>query len=204
MVPSLLAIPYGDFTINTTSSTTVTETTVLTPLSAIFQAFPSRADPISQAGVLRLKQRIRIRRLEVRVLCIGSQGSALLPADLYNSIRFALYTTGKSFGDVNTTYLTGVYQGTTTQDVTHILMDETSLLSSQAFDSSNYNAPNQTYFTAAFNCNWLMTWFSSTATGTGGAWDSQDGDLIFTHISDSSVAPNPTVNYTVRTFFEYV
>lgn len=199
-----MSIPYGDFTINVASTTATNETTVLAPLSAIFQAFPSRADPISQAGVLRLKQKIRIRRIEVRVLCIGSQGSALLPADLYNSIRFALYTTGKSYADANITYLTGVYQGTTTQDVTHILLDETALLSSQAFDSANYNAPNQTYFTAAFNCNWPMTWFSTTATGTGGAWDSQSGDMIFAHISDSAVAPSPTINYTVRTFFEYV
>jgi hypothetical protein len=191
----------------TASSTGVTSFTVLDPLlaaSGILASFPQRATPVYQNGVFRLRTRIVIHRVEVRMVVVGAQSNAVLAADLYNTLRTALYKTRINYGDSSIAYLTTVLGGTNLQDIEKIHADRTFSLPSQAYDATiTTPTPQVLNWDFMFKPNMVLDCYSTNATGSGAAWDTNGFDLMFDHVSDSTVAPHPTIGFTLRLCYSY-
>lgn len=200
--------PLTDFNYGASSTTTTVSASLLDDLlsnTGILQAYPQHATPVYYNGNYRLRTKIVIDRIEVRATIVGAVSNALLAADLYNTLRLAIYKTGVSYSDTSTAYLNGVTSGTTVTDVKKVYLDKTWALPSQAYDSTITTATPQVlcaeyYFEPHFE----LDVFSLNATGLGVAWDSNGVDLMFDHVSDSSIAPHPTISMTVRSIFHYV
>lgn len=207
LMPQSSTGPYADFQLGITGYTTSVSTyTMLDPLSAasgILQAFPQHATPVYQAGTFRLKTKVRITRFEFTFDLAGSQSNTLVPADLYNYMRIAVIKTGKTYANSNINYLTSVHGGTNLQDVQQILADKIFGLTSQAFDTTNYNAPQLDSWRFSIDCDWITVFYSTNATGVGAAWENQEGDLMVELVSDSTLAPNPVSTVHCRVFFDF-
>ena len=180
---------------------------MLDPLSAasgILATFPQHAIPVYQGGTYRLRTSLRIRRLEFTFVCSGSVSNTLIAADFYNYVRIAVVKTGKTYASSNTNYLNTVHGGTTMQDTQQVLADKILGMSTQAFNSSDYNSPGLADYRFAIDCHWDPVFYSTNATGTGAAWENQEGDIMVELLSDSAVAPHPQVNFSCRVFFDFL
>jgi hypothetical protein len=201
-------MPYFDFNLNQLSSTSVTFNTILDGLLAstgILQQYPQHAEGQYSNGVFRLRQRIRLRRMECRFAFIGAQSNAVLAADLFNLVRLAIYVSKTNYAATVANYLTAVETGTNTIDVGGVYLDKTVPLPSQAYDTTiTTPTPQVVNWEGSFDPALTLTCFSTTATGAGSAWDTEERDIVLSHVSDSALSPNPTVQGYVRIFFEYV
>jgi hypothetical protein len=142
--------------------------------------------------------------MELRVQIVGAQATAILPADLYNSVRYAVYKTGRNFSDLSYAYLSGVVNHGILDDVTAIYVDETVSLPTQAFDAtSGYNVPQVVNKFHRIPLNLMLDFYSLTAAGTG-SWDTVKEDILIDRVSDSSITPHPSVSYNARIFFRFM
>jgi len=206
--PVVLDFPYWDFNFSNATSTTVFLFDPLDGLLAnngILQAYPQHAEGQYSNATLRLRQRIRLERCEVRAQFVGAVSNAVLAADLYNTVRMALYVSKNEYSNTNAAYFNGVIAGTSTIDVGGVYFDKTVSLPSQAYDTTiTTPTPQVINWEVSFDPSLTLTCFSTTATGSGTAWDTEEKNVTLSMISDSSVAPHPTVSGTLRFFFTYL
>lgn len=199
---------FTDYNFSITSSTTVSTINILDSLlgaSAILQAFPAHSSPEFQNGFTRLRQKLRIDRIEFRIVVIGAVGNALVAADLYNTQRIAMYQSGKAYSDTNLSYLVSTYQGGVLNDVECIYFDRVFCLPSQAYDSTITTAtPDVRNWEVFWEPRLILNCFSTTASGSGAAWDTEAFDILFEHVSDSSLSPHPTIEGNVRLFYSFL
>jgi len=206
--PVVLDCPYWDFNFSNATSTTVFNFNPLDGLLAnngILQAYPQHAEGQFANGTLRLRQRIRLERCELRTQFIGAVSNALLAADLYNTFRFVMYVSKSEYSNTASVYLNSTMGGTSTIDVAAVYVDKTVSLPSQAYDTTITTAtPQVINWEVSFNPGLTLTCFSTTATGSGVAWDTEEKNVCMSLVSDSSVAPHPFMAGTVRFFFTYL
>lgn len=201
--------PICDFNMGLTNTTTTTTLlTMLDPLLAatgILQQYPQHATPTYLNAVFRLRQKIRILRIECRFQFIGALSNAVLAADLYNTVRIAMYRSGVDYSIANIPYLNGVIAGTTLTNIQRVYFDKTVSLPSQAYDTTiTTPTPQVRNWEVFFEPSDL--WFdcySTNATGSGAAWDTDGRDLCLEVISDSSVTPHPSVGGNIRLIYQY-
>lgn len=208
-VPYSGVCPYADYNIGGSSiSTTVTADYPLDALlgaTGILQQFPAHATPVYQNGVYRLRQRVIIRRMECRFSFIGAVSNAVLAADLYNTVRISLSLTGTSYSGISNAYLNGIMSGTNLVNVKRIFFDHTVSLPSQAYDATiTTPTPQVRNWEVFLEPNLRFDTYSTNATGSGAAWDTDGFDLGLEFVSDSAIAPHPTLMGTLRLIYEYV
>jgi hypothetical protein len=168
------------------------------------QNYPAHATPTFMNGVFRLRSKICLRRMEIRVIVIGAQSNAVLAADLFNNLRVALRSTGVSYLDASNSYLTGVSTGTNLTNTQNVYFDKNWTLPSQAYDTTiTTPTPQVRSWEAYCQPNLMLDVLSTTASGTGATWDTDGMNLELEYVSDSSVAPHPTLEGTLRFFIEY-
>lgn len=203
-IPSLKYTSYTEYRLVSTNITTsVFSSSFLTSMQTILQNFPAHATPIYQNGNLKLRQRVFVHHIELRLLFVGAQSNALASADLFNSIRLAVYRVGPSYQESSTSYLTNVVSAGVLDDVEEIYYDKITPLPSQAFDSNiNYNVPQVRTSFHQIPINRRLNWFSLTSTGTA-TWDTETNDYMIDVVSDSAIAPHPTMEWSARIFFSY-
>jgi hypothetical protein len=172
--------------------------------NGLLQAFPQHASPYVSGSVNGLRQRIYLRRLEFRYRVVGCQSSTLAAGDIYNTMRVAVVRTGFNYSAVNPLYLNSVVIGSNLNTVQHVYFDKTFDLPSLAFSTGNYNSPSVVTGLATYNINRYLTVYSGNATGSGVAWDTDSQDYVINCVSDSTLTPHPTLEYSARFFFEYV
>lgn len=173
--------------------------------TGLLQQFPQHATPVFMSGGVgfRLRQNLHISHIDLDLQVIGSQGTALLSGDFYNTVRTAVYRTGDTYVDPTLPYLTGIL---TTQitDVQHVYLDRAETLITQAFDSADNNVPGARYHSWTIPVNRTLSFYSTTASGVGSVWESREQDFLIDFISDSAVIPHPAVSYLARVWFEFV
>jgi hypothetical protein len=207
-------MPYCDsFILGSSFSTSVTSFNILDALGSstgLLQAFPQHSTPVTynNAGTVayRLRTKIVIDFIEFDFRMIGSQSTTLVAADLYNTIRWALYLEGPQSGvGSSLSYLTSVIGGTIIQDKMKVYHDQQYPLVSQAFDTVNSdNVPNVKTGFLKFPIHESFTFFSTTTTGVGAPWLSADKTIVLDVVSDSSIIPSPTFGYNARIFFRFM
>lgn len=154
------------------------------------------------------------RRLKVHILGIhingyvrGSQGNALVAADLFNNIRMRIIWSSNTYTESPTSITTApttLFSPFDDREVKKVYMDKLFYLPSISFDSSNYNVPTQRSFKKYIKINRVINCFSTTDADTTTTWDTQTGDLVLQAYSDSSVTPNPNLDYSVRLYYKYI
>jgi hypothetical protein len=169
----------------------------------LMNQYPQNCKGYWNGSVYRLRGRITIKRIELRSFYIGAQSTVLAAGDLFNICRFAFYKVGAAYSDATELYLgQGLTSGSDIDDIAAIYLDKTYTLSSTAFDSANgYNVPATKTDFLAMDCNIPLQIYSTTPTGTGAAWNTVMGSLKAEVVSDSLLAPHPTLNVSMRFFF---
>lgn len=138
------------------------------------------------------------------MILIGAQSNAVLAADLFNNLRCSLRSTGVSYLDASNLYLTGVATGTNLTNTKEVYWDKTFTLPSQAYDTTiTTPTPQVRSWDAYCHPNLMLPVFSTTASGAGATWDTDSMNLELEYVSDSAVAPHPTMEGTMRLFLEY-
>ena len=124
--------------------------------------------------------------------------SALVGADMYNSMRVVIFITGANYQAATPSSLATVLQHTTTNNVSKPLCDLTYALQSIAFDSNDLNSPSQEWKTFSCPINTIVDCISSS---TRTVWDTKGGDLVINYVSDSALSPHPALELTARIHF---
>lgn len=169
------------------------------------QQFPAHSTPVYQNGVYRLRQRLIIRRLEFRFSFVGAVSNAVLQADLYNTVRIALTVSGVNYSVVSVPYLNGTVAGSNLVNVKRVMFDHTVSLPSQAYDTSiTTPTPQVRNWEIYMEPNIVLDTYSTNASGSGAAWDTDGCDFPLDYVSDSAIAPHPTLFGTCRVIFEFV
>ncbi len=205
ILPSLAYTSFTDYNQLTSDVTAIpTSVTLLTSIQGLLQTYPQHCTPTYQGAIgFRLRQKIYISHIEMRALVVGAQSNALVSADLFNSLRMAMYIGGPSFQNTSQLYLQSVAGSSTLLDVDRLLLDETVSLPTQAFDAaSGYNVPQVKNIYRYIPVHREFIFYSQTPSGTAN-WETEKCDLLFDTVSDSSVIPHPTIEYSMRIFFEY-
>jgi len=173
--------------------------------SGLLQTFPAHADPIYENAVgVRLRQTLHLKFIEFDAEFVGSQSNTIVASDLYNNMRIAVFRTGETYQSANLNYVTSILS-TDIRDVQKVYYDEVIPLPSVAFDTANNtNVPNVKIRSIRIPINLKLSFFSSNASGAGAAWETRESDLVINVVSDSAVAPNPTIQFNSRLWFEYV
>jgi len=207
-VPYSGVLPYADYNLNSSVTSTVGSIYPLDALlgsAGILQQFPAHSTPVFQNGVYRLRQRIIIRRVEMRLVFIGAVSNAVLAADLYNTVRISMGLSGINYSVTSVPYLNGTTAGTNLVNTKRVFFDHTVSLPSQAYDSSiTTPTPQVRNWEIYFEPNLRFDTFSTNASGSGAAWDTDGFDLPVDYVSDSSVSPHPTISGTIRFIYDYV
>ncbi len=204
--PSVLQIPFVDYQLSGSSTTSVGASSILLSMFNVLAQYPqhSSGNFVSGGAGYGLRQRLFLEFIEMRITFTGSQATVLAAADLYNSIRYALVRTGPPFSHTVSPYLQGMNVGTVIEDVEHVYEDKTIPLPTQAFDTVNmYNVPQVITIAKKVPLNLPIDWFTSDPTGTTG-WDTRSKNLYFNHVSDSSLTPHPFIDACFRIFFRFV
>ncbi len=146
---------------------------------------------------------VRIVRLQARFTAIGSEGTAIASADLFNNIRVLTYTTPRPTGATPVNPLADITDFPNMSDVEKIIHDQIIALPTQAFDSSDYNVPMVKSGVWSKKVNILLDCRTDTGTGLSG-WGTVARNLYVAHVSDSSVTPNPhlTMNWRMTAYCE--
>lgn len=151
----------------------------------------------------RLRGTVTIKRIETRLYLVGAQSNILAAGDLYNFVRVAFYKVGAAYSDSTEQYLgAGLNSGADIDDVSKVYLDKTYTLSSTAFSSATgFNVPATRNDCLAMDCSIPFQIYSTTASGTGANWNTVKDCLKMDVVSDSTVAPHPTLNISTRFFF---
>lgn len=194
---------YADLVLSTTSSTTPTSTHLSGAIALALAAAPQATRPIYQNGGVNWRATVRLYAIEIRIRAVGSQSNALVPADLYNIARTVVFETNESSSVTPSNPLVSCDGPLNFLDTDYIHYDQIFQLETQAFDSGNFNVPENWIDTYVIPINRTMKFFSPVAAGTSG-WVTKDKAFWYTHVSDSSVTPHPSISTTARLYFNYV
>lgn len=198
---------FVDFQQTVTPTATPVQYSMLSPIlssTGILQQFPAHAKPYYRNGAFGLRQRITLLRVELTYQVIGAQSNAILSADIYNTVRLAVFSTGVSYLDTNAEYLTGTLTGPNPDQARRIYYDKVHVLMTNAWNaSSGYNSPGVQTVQKSVPLNMVLDTSSTTTSGSGTDWRTDGSDLIINYVSDSSVSPHPTVQLTARIYFKY-
>jgi hypothetical protein len=191
---------FFDYQTTVSANTTVAALNPLDSLlsaTGLLQQFPAHSMPVFQNGAYLLYRKIKLDYVIMTVKTVGSQSNALATGDLYNTIRYALFTTGPSYQNTNNYYLTTYVhnpEGNLT-DVLKVLVDELIGMPSQAYyTSSGYNVPDVAIRRYMVPLNLVLDCYSTNASGVGVQWETKEHDLVFNYMSDSAVVPNPQMS----------
>jgi len=198
--------PYVDFNSTGAINNTVTSFSLLTPLlgaGGVLPSFPSIATPIFTGGSLDVYAKVHIKSIMLSVSMTGAEGTLLAAADLYNRMRFILYTTGVVYSITPIIPLeTQVERWPNMVDTSEVLADLVFDLPTVSFEpSTRYNAPAVRTYRANIPVNKTFDCYTQTDTGTT-LWDTKNGNLLYSCVSDSSVFPHPTIACNARVFYE--
>jgi hypothetical protein len=200
--------PYVDFASEGGVSTTLATASVLFPLlgpSGVLASFPSIATPIFTGSTIDVYAKVRVHSVLVSQSVRGSEGTALVAADLYNRLRCVVWSSPIPYLATKINPLeTSTERWPNMVDVSEILMDLKFDLPTVSIEqTSGYNAPAMRTYRQHIPVNRTFDCYTQTNTGTT-AWDTKNGDLLFSAVSDSSVLPHPTQSMNIRMFYEII
>lgn len=181
-------------------STAVTRNSVFSAISTLLGSVPQITSPVAVNGSINWRQRVHVHALEFYNSWAGAQGTALLAGDLYNFCRALVWETRDNFAVGTTEALVGVHNALQTSDCKRVLYDKVWPLTSQAFNSGDFNAPGVGAERCIIPVNQTYDWFTLVSAGTSG-WDTKSGNIYVSVQSDSSATPHPLVNFSVRVYF---
>jgi len=158
----------------------------------------SRAAYSADLGGLVYMVPVRVSHIAMNMTFIGAQSNTIAAGDLFNNLRFVIANQATTNQEVSLHVITSTTSAYSPWG-SSIYFDKLLSLPSQAFDSSsNYNVPQVIEVKRNVPVNRTYNFFN-----IGSGWDSQAPSLRVYAISDSSVAPNPTMEGTLRIFFSY-
>lgn len=164
---------------------------------------PQHAKIVVQGTTPHFYQKLYINYIDFSVRYLGSQTNIIAASDLFNTVRSSLWIAGQSTAIAPTPRLSGVDSGVLTQSVERVLSDDMIPLSSTAFDSaSSYNVPANVVRRRKVMVNRVFDVFSTNTTGT--AWLTQEMNIMWDLVSDSTVTPNPIVYTNFRIHFKFL
>jgi len=200
--------PYFDYVANYTVTTTPIQASALVTLlgfGGLMSSFPQTATPIYNAGYPSLITSVVITHADIVMNVVGSQSTTLASGDLYGSLRVGLFLLGTDY-TVNPTppvlgTITSWYDQT---DLLKVYLDQSFDLSSTGYDAANsYNIPATETRKLRVPINQRLDLHSTNTTGTN-SWDTKLKDLAFCYVSDSALAPSPSINLSARFFFRFL
>lgn len=187
---------------NAAANTTFASISLLGPLiNSSTGIFPSNLQGnrvLFSGNSTRYYKNIESTRIHMRMNLVGAQGNALLPADLFNFLRQAIFFTEDPFGGVLSQDPLTVNSDIDWREIKQVLYDKTSALSVQAFDSSNNGVPATEFVDVTIP---FKHKFECINTSSSTTWDTKSGDIRFQYVSDSSVSPHPTFSGTLRLYY---
>jgi len=206
MIPT--GIPYYDLNFTGGVTTSIATTSLLSPLlsaTGILASFPQISTPVYSGSSIDFYAKIRVKAIMVSVAFRGSEGTALAAADIYNQVRAALWTTGVVYSITPVETLeTQIHQWPNTVDLQEMLLDVKFDLPAVTFEpSTRYNAPFMRTYRTMIQVNRTFDCVTQSNTGTTG-WDTKDGNILFSAVSDSTTSPNPEMSTACRVFYEII
>jgi hypothetical protein len=208
IIPYLGNSPFWEFDSDDFVGTTTVTKLVMDPLmlsTGLLAAYPQHAAGYFNGTNFRLRQKIIVKRIEVRTYVTGSSATLITNGDAFNRLRFALYKVGAAYSDSTEQYLgNGIYGGTDIDDIKRVYIDKTYNLSTTAFlSNTSYNVPCTRSDCWTIHCHEVFNVYSTTPTGMGAAWNTVKECFRADITSDSSVTPNPEIRLSLRFFFEF-
>jgi hypothetical protein len=200
--------PYVDFVSEGAVSTTLASASILSPLlgsGGVLVNFPSIATPIFTGASLDVYAKIKIHSILVSQSVRGSEGTALAPGDLYNRLRCIIWSSPIPYLTTKVNPLeSNTERWPNMVDVSEILTDLKFDLPTVSIEqTSGYNAPGMRTYRQHIAVNKTFDCYTQTNTGTS-AWDTKNGDLVFSAVSDSVITPHPTQSMNIRVFYEII
>jgi len=196
----------SDLIINSFSISTAVQL-IMSPFDPLLKAttgqlatFPQVMEPYMAGltGIYDFHGKIRVIRLQFRFNIVGSQSNTIAAGDLFNRFRLIIFYTQSNYLGGAAFNVPTIDSPPDTRDAL-ILHDKVYDLSSTAFDSlNNYNVPAcKTVDLNIFeNRN-----FELFSTSGGVTWDTRRGNYYVYAVSDSVVAPNPTITGHCRLIY---
>lgn len=196
---------YVDTDIDITSvSTTLVTTSVLQPYRALLIFAPQICKLVAQgsANTPMYFSKIRVTGVDLNLNVVGGEGNPLTVADHFNRLRFILYDTEYP---MSATVIPS-WDIDSMHDFRSVLtshFDHVTSLSAPAYDVTDVNLiPATENIRAHIPLNYIYEFVSTTtAGGLPTAFDTRMGNLAFAMVSDSSVAPHPSISGSVRLHF---
>jgi hypothetical protein len=195
-----LSWQFGDFNISAAISTTPTQFPLMSAISGLLANTPQTTKPVSQNGVIVWRTKIHLHAIELRIRGVGSQATALLPADLYNFLRVLIYQVSYRSSTTPGAVLISIDEGINVLDVTDVYYDERRQLQSQAFDTGDFNVPGTWLDTVVIPIGKVFNFETIVAAGTSG-WSTNDQAIWLESVSDSSAVPHPNFFADARMWF---
>lgn len=186
---------------------TFTPTKVFDPLIAaggLLRSFPQlcRVAAGGSANTPKWFKNIFARCVELNLNISGSQSNTLVASDLYNRLRVVIWETKFPFSSSNVASW-DIDSLTDWTRVSKLHYDNVVQLSSTAFDASNYNVPQTAGLRAMIPINHRYEFRSLTTTGgLPTSFDTFEDNLFFGVVSDSTVAPHPNIQGTLRLYYD--
>lgn len=191
----------------TTVTTTQQSFQIMTPLigsGGLLTFLPSlcKVNAINSANTPEYLYKGRVTRVVARVNLVGSEGNALVSGDLFNRIRFIIWETEFPFSATNTPTW-DIDNQTDFKYVSKIHFDEVISLSAPSFDTAAVLAiPGTKSLCIDLPIRMPFEALSTTtAAGLPTLFDTRRNNLRYAFVSDSSVAPSPTLSGSVRMYF---
>lgn len=181
-------------------SSVASRQSIFAAIATLLQTIPQITSPVAVNGSVQWRQRVQIHAVELYHAWAGAQGTALVAGDLYNFGRLVLWETRDNYTVGTTEALVGVHNPLNLVDAKRVYYDRVLGLTSQAFNSADYNAPGLSHERCIIPVNQTYDWFTTVAAGTSG-WDTKSGNMFVSYQSDSSVTPHPLLNFSVRVYF---
>jgi len=192
---------FVDKVLTVNASTTASRFSIFTDIITLLATIPQITDPIIENGNVEWRARIFISHIEMRILAVGSQSNTLVAGDLFNNVRFIVAQNRDSFSIASTPALTGVTAPLELCDTRIVYLDHMYNLMTRAFNGAGYNVPAVQNSLFNVKINECFDFFTLVTVGSTG-WDTKVGNIEVATVSDSSVTPNPSLNFTIRTYFK--
>jgi hypothetical protein len=171
-----------------------------------FATFPQMFKPymagIAGNSTFDFVGRLKYRRLDILLNFTGSQGNALVAGDLYNRIRVVIGWSRSPYLGTPTVNNFTVNTLLDRRDLDSVYLDTVVNLPMTAYDTANTtNCPAAKTIKKSFDLSSLPI-HEIFSTANGAIWDSRQGTFKLYVVSDSSVAPNPTIAGQTRLYYE--
>lgn len=181
---------------------------VLEPIlgsSGVLATFPQISSPVFSGASYDFFAGIHIKEIMVSVTVTGSVGTALASGDIYNQLRFIMFTTDLVYSISPTIPLeAAVNSWPNNIDVKKVLLDLKYDLPTITFEpSTRYNAPSIRTYRAMIPINKVYDCVTTSNIGISG-WDTKNGNICFAVVSDSTISPHPTLEASWRVFYDIV